>query len=1038
MHIATSIVDLGWLSGALSEYLIHPFIMIILCLLSVFVVLGNLLVVSAIWHENQLHSVTNYLIASLAAADCLVGAVVMPFSIISEIIVGSWTFGATWCDLWHSFDVLASTASIMNLCAISLDRYLAITDPISYPARMTTKRVALLIVFLWTCSALISFPAIIWWRAVGQGPLQQLPRLQTTTISPSNLSTTFMSLAITSDSFETLLYKCVFTDDTYYLLFSSFISFYGPLCVMLYAYYRIYKAAVQQTRFLKHGSKKVMIGKKNKRSRHRSDNSVVGMEEKTGLRENPIEGSTNNHDRQHLVLRAHRGGGGIKTVGPCDLGSVRSRSPNQEQSRRETHNCELNESKRSTNFASRIHQQQLLSNNDSDLKEDRGNCIPDGSIRVIKELNPRDCFDSNYEKRDRLKVESQRFDAKPNSNISGMTSSSNNLKSGSLSIVGQSVDLIHPIEENSLINSVGNSTEIDEGMVTNSSLGRGKVLLASINSRSTSVDVSILDESMQTVSIKRKLEDCKFDPTSCSSDSDGRYCNDYGQTISKFEEASGVLATDEKKCCNKSSDTNDELSDTMESASVDTSSDSYGTGSIASVMARPQQNRNHRDGTTNSKCHDGHPSGDTKLRRTLSLGGSKQKGSASRVCVVNETSSMTMAARNLHRSSCGNPSLCSDVVANLRSARTMNIRSWVKLTLTKPNKNDGDGTNSSIKPPPSLLPLMMMNSDTSTDSSTVASIVKKSDEQFELRESNLIGDAEQNSFIGFQRIENERGIAPRVDSKFEGPNNSDVDDRNSSERTGTSWINRKGFGIGEGYHKRQLLYYDSDKLIQSLVDLTAIHYIDCLNQSSKDHHRIVDHKIDEEIAGEDVNLNSATQAQLENGRLNVSRQHRGLGKKLSKLAKERKAAKTLGIVVGVFILCWLPFFLVNIVIALCGIKCVYKPHILMSIVTWLGWLNSAMNPVIYACWSRDFRRAFRRVLCTWVECVCPYDGSNLAKKLRLKNSLNYSPQELHSNRNASSVRGNTSSVTIRSGVSLDARGHNKINGGASRSLLSDR
>ncbi len=83
---------------------------------------------------------------------------------------GRWVFGADWCDAWHSLDVLASTASILNLCVISLDRYWAITNPISYPCKMSDSRASLLILLVWVCSAAISFPAIAWWRAVAPGP----------------------------------------------------------------------------------------------------------------------------------------------------------------------------------------------------------------------------------------------------------------------------------------------------------------------------------------------------------------------------------------------------------------------------------------------------------------------------------------------------------------------------------------------------------------------------------------------------------------------------------------------------------------------------------------------------------------------------------------------------------------------------------------------------------------------------------------------------------------------------------------------------
>ncbi|XP_075065724.1 beta-2 adrenergic receptor [Mixophyes fleayi] len=75
--------------------------------------------------------------------------------------------------------------------------------------------------------------------------------------------------------------------------------------------------------------------------------------------------------------------------------------------------------------------------------------------------------------------------------------------------------------------------------------------------------------------------------------------------------------------------------------------------------------------------------------------------------------------------------------------------------------------------------------------------------------------------------------------------------------------------------------------------------------------------------------------------------------------KEHKALKTLGIIMGTFTLCWLPFFIVNIVQVMH--KEVISDHV-YTFLNWVGYVNSAFNPLIY-CRSPDFRNAFQELLC---------------------------------------------------------------------------
>lgn len=84
-------------------------------------VLGNALVIISVQRNRKLRVITNYFVVSLAMADMLVALCAMTFNASVELS-GRWLFGTFMCNVYNSLDVYFSTASILHLCCISVDR----------------------------------------------------------------------------------------------------------------------------------------------------------------------------------------------------------------------------------------------------------------------------------------------------------------------------------------------------------------------------------------------------------------------------------------------------------------------------------------------------------------------------------------------------------------------------------------------------------------------------------------------------------------------------------------------------------------------------------------------------------------------------------------------------------------------------------------------------------------------------------------------------------------------------------------------------
>ncbi|XP_030291547.1 alpha-1A adrenergic receptor [Sparus aurata] len=222
----------------------------VLLLFVVFGVLGNILVILSVLCHHHWRSVTHYFIANLAAADLLLSSAVLPFSATSEAL-GRWVFGRSFCSVWAALDVLCCTASILSLCVISIDRYLAVSYPLRYPAMATGRRGLTAVAALWGLSAAISVGPLFGWRE---------PEPEDETV-------------------------CRITEEPGYALFSALGSFYIPLAIILAMYCRVYTVAKRETKTLRKGSKGDEVETEGVMLRiHRGNASQKGKQEEVTAR----------------------------------------------------------------------------------------------------------------------------------------------------------------------------------------------------------------------------------------------------------------------------------------------------------------------------------------------------------------------------------------------------------------------------------------------------------------------------------------------------------------------------------------------------------------------------------------------------------------------------------------------------------------------------------------------------------------------------------------------------------------------------------
>ncbi|XP_068429172.1 trace amine-associated receptor 13c-like [Clinocottus analis] len=177
----------------------------------------DLLVIISISHFRQLHTTTNLLLLSLSTSDFLVG-----FLMIFHIMFmdGCWLLGDIMCVLFILMSFIITSASIGTMVLISVDRYVAICEPLHYPNKVTQKRVQVCVCLSWIFYVFLYI-------------LLMMNNLE----QPGRYNSCFG--------------ECVIVVNYIAGLADIFFSFIAPVAVIIVLYMRVFVVAVSQARAMR-------------------------------------------------------------------------------------------------------------------------------------------------------------------------------------------------------------------------------------------------------------------------------------------------------------------------------------------------------------------------------------------------------------------------------------------------------------------------------------------------------------------------------------------------------------------------------------------------------------------------------------------------------------------------------------------------------------------------------------------------------------------------------------------------------------------
>uniref|UniRef100_A0A670ILK1 G-protein coupled receptors family 1 profile domain-containing protein n=1 Tax=Podarcis muralis TaxID=64176 RepID=A0A670ILK1_PODMU len=189
-------------------------------LIALLSIVGNVFICAVVLQSRKLRAVvTNYFLVSLAVADVLVGAVVIPFAQFTDL--GLPRYRSQLCLLMLCMLLVLTQASVFGLLAIAVERYISILKPFQYKSWMSPLNALLVILASWVLALLIGLLPMMGWH-------KPLPASG----------------------------ECLFNDiitNTYMVYFNFMACMLAPLLVMMVLYGRIFLEVKQQIRKVAEG-----------------------------------------------------------------------------------------------------------------------------------------------------------------------------------------------------------------------------------------------------------------------------------------------------------------------------------------------------------------------------------------------------------------------------------------------------------------------------------------------------------------------------------------------------------------------------------------------------------------------------------------------------------------------------------------------------------------------------------------------------------------------------------------------------------------